>query len=114
WVADNGQKSKYQEMALINLLLSLEKDLPSDNELSKRIGKSLNKVEFGKAEKKFENAAKKYVDNFPKGEKVVDVKFKLARLYYAFNHLDEALALFKEIVEKHSNTQNAQYSANLI
>jgi TolA-binding protein len=114
WVADNGSKTKYQELAIVNMLLSLEKELPSDDEISKRLGKSLTPVEFTDAEKNFESGAKRYIGTFPRGEKVVDVKFKLGRLHYAFNHLDEALSYFWEVVKKYPKSPNALYSANLI
>ncbi len=114
WVADNGQKTKYHETAVVNLLLGLEQGLPSDDEITGRIGKSLTPVEFGAAESGFEAAADRYIKAFPRGEKVVDVKFKLGRLHYAFNHLEEALRYFREIVHKHPSSPNAIYSANLI
>lgn len=114
WVADNGAKTKYQELAIVNMLLSLEKELPSDDEISKRIGKSINPIEFTDAEKNFEAAATRYMSTFPRGDKVVDVKFKLGRLHYAFNHLDEALGYFWEVVKKYPKSPNTLYAANLI
>ncbi|MGE3974897.1 MAG: tetratricopeptide repeat protein [Bdellovibrionales bacterium] len=114
WVADNGVNTKYQEMAIVNMLLALEKELPSDDEISKRIGKSINPVEFTDAEKNFEASAKRYVNAFPKGDKVDDVKFKLGRLHYAFNHLDEALSYFWEVIKKYPKSSNTPYAANLI
>lgn len=114
WVVDNAPKSKYGENSIVNALLALEKDLPSEQELAARTGKSVEPVPFGQAETKFEASANKYVLTYPKGERVVDVKFKLGRLHYAYNHLDQALAIFQDIVQNHPKTKNALYSANLI
>ncbi|MEQ1875560.1 MAG: tetratricopeptide repeat protein, partial [Bdellovibrionia bacterium] len=114
WVVENAPKSKYGENSIVNALLALEKDLPSEQELANRTGKSVEPVPFGPAETKFEAAANKYVLTYPKGERVVDVKFKLGRLHYAYNHLDQALAIFQDIVANHPKTKNALYSANLI
>ena len=114
WVADNGRGSSHQEAAIINLLLSLERDLPSEEEITKRIGKSGNPVPFTESERQFEVAAQRYIEAFPRGEKASDVKFKLARLHYAFNHLDQAKSIFWEIVREHPKSQNALFSANLI
>jgi len=49
-----------------------------------------------------------------KGEKVVEVKFKVGRLHYAYNHFDDAIRLFKEVTIQHPRSQYAVYSANLI
>jgi cellulose synthase operon protein C len=114
WVVDNAPKTKYHENSIVNALLALEKSLPSEEDLVKRMGKSLEPVPFGNAETRFEAAATKYKDMFPKGERVVDVKFKLGRLHYAYNHHEQALAIFKDIVQQHGSTKNALYSANLI
>ncbi|HEX4923802.1 MAG TPA: tetratricopeptide repeat protein [Bdellovibrionales bacterium] len=113
WVVDNAPKSKYHENAIVNALLALEKELPSEQELQARTGKSNEPVPFGPAETRFEAAANKYVTTFPKGDRVVDVKFKLGRLHYAYNHYDQALAIFQDIVQNHSKSKNALYSANL-
>jgi len=114
WVADHGQKTKYHELAVVNMLLSLEHGLPSEEEITAKIGKSLNPVEFGEAEASFVGAADRYIKTFPKGDKVVDVKFKVGRLHYAANHLDDALKYFREITYKHPSSPNAIYAANLI
>ena len=59
----------------------------------------------------------KYV---PKGEKRVEVLYKVAQIYYQYNHLDEAIARFSEIAENHPNYEfeggirAAEVSANLV
>src|SRR5690606_11984809 len=107
-------KTKYHELAVVNMLLALEHGLPSDEKITARIGRSLNPAPFGEAEASFVAAAERYIRGFPRGDKVVDAKFKVGRLHYASNHLDEALKYFREIVFKHPTSPNAIYAANLI
>jgi cellulose synthase operon protein C len=114
WVADNGMKTKYHELAIVNLLLALEHGLPPEEEISAKLGKSLNPVPFGENEAAFVAAAERYLKTFPKGEKVVDVKFKVGRLHYASNHLDDALKYFRDVCFRHPAHPNAIYAANLI
>jgi TolA-binding protein len=114
WVADNGKGSKYYELSIVNMLLALEHGLPSEEQITAKLGKSLNPVPFNEAEASFVAAAERYISTFPKGDKVVDVKFKVGRLHYASNHLDDALKYFREVAYKYPSSPNAIYAANLI
>lgn len=114
YVADQEGKGKYYESAVLNALLSLEKTLKSDNETKQISGDTLNPIAFGEAENNFILAAERYVSIFPKGEKVPDVKFKVGRLHYGYNQLDEAMKIFRQIIVQHPKTPYAVYSANLI
>jgi cellulose synthase operon protein C len=113
-VADKEPKGKYFETSVLNALLALEKLLKSDEEIKKTVGESLEPAPFGEAENAFIAAANRYIQYVPRGERIVDVRFKIARLHYAFNRFDEAIKLFKLIVAQHPKTQYAVYSANLI
>lgn len=115
WVAENSNKeNKYVEQAVLNAVLASEKNLPTDDDVRKKSGDSLEPLPYGEAEKKFIAAAERYFKTFPKGEKVADVRFKLGRIAYTYNHFDEALVIFQDIVKKYPKTQYATYSANLI
>lgn len=54
----------------------------------------------------------KYVG--PTGDKFVEVNYKMARVYYAYNHFAEAVPVFREIVDKHPTHPVACYAANLL
>jgi len=114
YVADVDPKGKYFESAVLNTLLSLEKELRSDDDVKKMVGDSLEPVPFEEAEAEFIKAGDRYTKSFPRGEKIVDVEFKMGRLNYAYNHFEDAIAFFKRIVAEHPRTQYAVYSANLI
>lgn len=61
----------------------------------------------------FVNALKRYIKHAPEGEKIVDVKYNLARTYYDFNHLEEAKDMFKDIAYNHGEHRLAVIAANL-
>ena len=65
-------------------------------------------------------ASERYVKYVPKGEKRVEVLYKVAQIYYQYNHLDEAIARFSEIAENYptyefeGGIRAAEVSANLV
>ncbi|MBK9293171.1 MAG: tetratricopeptide repeat protein [Oligoflexia bacterium] len=114
FVAEQDKKGQYYESSVLNTLLSLEKTLKTDAQIKQIAGDNLKQIEFDEAEKNFEIASEQYIKTFPRGEKLADVKFKVARLYYSYNQLDEAMRRFRDIIAQHSKTPYAVYSANLI
>jgi len=114
WVAENSPNNKYAAKAGQNILLSIEKALPKDEEIRKTVGDSTTPIAFDPRVERFLKSAKWYLDKFPKSEKNAEIKFRMARLYYQTNHFDEAEALFREITQQHSNTKFSNYSANLL
>lgn len=60
------------------------------------------------------DACKRYVDYVGvKGDKIVEIQYKMARIYYTYNHFDKAAPIFDEIVTQHPKSPVACYSANL-
>lgn len=114
WVIQNAPTSQYNGPATLNVILATEKSLPSEKELEKIRGQSLDPFPFNKEEQDFAAAAENYSTKFPKAEKALDIKFKLGRLYYSHNYFDQALGIFKSIVKEHPRTDFGKYSANLI
>jgi TolA-binding protein len=114
WVIQNAPGSQYSGPSALNVILATEKALPSDKELEKIRGQSLEPFMFSKEEQDFVTAAESYTQKFPKAEKVLDIRFKVGRLYYAHNYFDQALVIFKDIVNKNPKSEFAAYSANLI
>lgn len=112
WVTENAPKSAYYDKALLNALLALEKRLPTYDKIKKVVGDSTQPVEFDTTIKNFEQAAIKYLDAKPKGENVVNVKYRLGTLYYYFNQFDPAIRIFNDIIKNHSKSEFAKHSAN--
>ena len=50
----------------------------------------------------------------PKDSELVGMKFMKANVYRRYNHFDEAMPIFIDIVTHHKEHETAQYSANLI
>ncbi len=114
WIVDNAPQSKFYGKAAQNLLLAVERSIPTDQEMQKRIGNSLDSVSLEPKVERFIKAGQWYVEKFPNSEKTAEIKFRIGRLYYQSNHFDEATQSFRDIVQKHSSTKYAEYSANLL
>jgi tetratricopeptide (TPR) repeat protein len=69
--------------------------------------------EIPELHKKLINACKRYVELLPDGERIVDVKYTIARTYYDHNHLEKSGEMFKNIAYNHSDHRLAVIAANL-
>lgn len=114
WVIQNAPGTQYYELSMVNVILSLEKKLPSEKEIEKIRGDSLEPFAFNPDEQEFVSTSEMYTSKFPKAEKALDIRFKTGRIYYTHNYFDQALAIFREIVSQHPKSPVASYSANLI
>lgn len=114
WVADKDPKGPYREKAIINTLLALEKDLPSAKDIDAKRGNSLEKMPLDPPVARFEKAALRYIEVFPKGDKTSDIMRRLGVLYYSYNHFDEAIDLFEKVIRENPKSQNAEIAGNLI
>src|SRR5207302_5380927 len=65
-------------------------------------------------QKKMIGAFDTYIKYVPDAPELVTIKYRKARIYYEYNHFDEAIKLFQDIVDKHSKDELAVYSANLM
>jgi tetratricopeptide (TPR) repeat protein len=50
----------------------------------------------------------------PKDDELVGMKFLKANIYRRYNHFDEAIPIFMDILEHHKTHETAEYSANLL
>lgn len=114
WVVDNSPNSKFYGKAAQNLILAMERSIPSDQELQRRVGNSIDPIPLEPKVEKFISVGKWYVEKFPDTDKAVEIKFRMGRLYYQSNHFDEATKLFREIAQQHPKSKYAEYSANLL
>ena len=65
-------------------------------------------------QKKMIGAFDTYIKYVPDAPELVTIKYRKARIYYEYNHFDEAAKLFEDIVNKHPKHELAVYSANLL
>jgi len=60
-------------------------------------------------------ACKRYIDYVgSEGEKIVEIRYKMARIYYTYNHFEQAAPAFNDIVTNHPTNSVACYAANLV
>lgn len=114
WVAQNGVGSKYYDKAFVNLLLSLEKTLPSDEAMSQRVGKSTEPVEIDKRVVAFIAAAEDFINKNPNDARASEIKFRIGRLYYLSNHFDKAETWFMRVITEHPKSKQTEFAANLL
>jgi cellulose synthase operon protein C len=114
FVVDKGGESKYRNQAAANILVSVEKSLPSDEVITKKVGETLSPVALGSSIENYILQAQWYVKNFPSDKKVAETQFRIGRLYYQHNHFEKAIPYFRTVVKDHSQTKFAEYSANLL
>lgn len=114
WVVDNAPSSKFGAKAGENMVLALEKNVPKDEEIVERVGKTVDPVPLDPKVEKFVQAGAWYVQKFPNTEKTPEIRFRIARLLYQHNQFDRAEPAFKEIIQKYPKTKYAEYSANLL
>jgi len=55
----------------------------------------------------------KYIKD-PKDDELVSMKFLKARMYRSYNHLDEAIPIFEDIIKNSPQDETALYSANMV
>ncbi|RYZ73619.1 MAG: tetratricopeptide repeat protein, partial [Proteobacteria bacterium] len=114
WVAEKDEKGTYRERAVVNALLALEKDLPTTATIDAKRGKSVEAIPLDPQVVRFEKAAIKYADAFPKSEKASDILRRLGVLYYGYNQFDKAVDVFERILKDYPKSQNAEIAGNLI
>ena len=114
WVAENAPTSKFGPKASQNVLLAIEKALPKDEELLKRVGDSIEPIPMDPRVEKFIKSAMWYTQKYPTSDKDAEIKFRVGRLYYQTNNFGPAEKFFKEIVQKYPKTKYSEYSANLL
>ena len=114
YVSEKDPKGPYAEKAVVNALLALEKNLPSNAEIDKKRGKSVDPMPLDPQVEMFEKAALRYISMFPKGQKTPDIERRLGVLYYSYNQFDKAIPLFDKLVRENPKSENGEVAGNLI
>src|SRR5262249_34316174 len=55
-----------------------------------------------------------YIKYVPDAPELCTIKYRKARIYYEYNHIDEAIPLFRNVVDTCKTSDLAIYSANLL
>ena len=113
-VINGFPNNQYLEKSAQNVLLALEQILPTDDELQKQTGNSLEPITLDSKTSQFISSADWYLKKFPAASRAPEIRFRMGRLNYLTNNFDAAEKRFKEVVELHPKTKFSEYSANLL
>ena len=75
--------------------------------------KGNKKVKLSAIYQKLIDACLTYIKYRPHGDDIVEIRYKMARIYYLFNHFERAAPAFNELVKNHPENEVACYAANL-
>lgn len=112
-------KDKVTDDSVYAALLALDR-LTAKNEKLERFSKeeqknvSLTPDEIPNEELKFIEVGEFYIKEYPKGERIVDVRFRIASIYYRYHHFDKAQALFRDIALTHPTHRSAPTAAHIV
>lgn len=81
---------------------------------AKEDDKKFEKIELPAAQNKMIEAYDTYIKYVPDSPDLVKIKYRKARVYYEYNHFEEAAKYFAEVVNSHADDELAIYSANLL
>lgn len=111
-------KDKVADESAYNALLAIDR-LTAKNDKIERYTKDEQKKidtepkEIPADEKRFIEVGEFYIREYPQGQRIVDVRFRIAAIYYRYHHFDRSLELFKDIALKHPKHRGATTAANI-
>lgn len=106
--------SKYADKANLNAILAIEKVLPSQDDIKKKVGDSVEVLPLNDSEKKFIALSQEYLADPKNKESRLEINYKMASILYSHNYLDDAEKAFKTVIQQYPKTQYAEYATNLI
>ncbi len=118
-VVEMDPKGKYVQDAAYAAVLSWKNALNIDDQGSgpdkeKQDGKEFKPLPIPDYQKKMIAAFDTYIKYVPNSKELVNIKYRKARVYYEYNHFDDAVKYFRDVVENHTDHELAIYSANLM
>ncbi len=115
---------KYFGNSAYNAILAWTEVVKADEASGKikpeAITDSTKKLTIPASKQNLLDACNNYLKYIEKGEKKVEIAYKAARIYYDYNHLDEAVARLSEIALKHpeykfeDGSKAGEVAANLV
>ncbi|MBN2361419.1 MAG: tetratricopeptide repeat protein [Deltaproteobacteria bacterium] len=124
-VRDSAAGAKYKTDAALNVVFSLDEEIKRLEKAGKlETRKVLTGAERGdqlpkpepipELRKRLADACDAFVAVAPKHERVAEISYKAAEIYYLFHHYEVAKTRFERIIEQFPTTDVAKYAANLI
>jgi tetratricopeptide (TPR) repeat protein len=120
----DAKPGKYMVNAAYNAILAWDevvKAAIAKNEIKQPTITDPNvKLDIPPQKKSLLDACERYLKYIEKGEKRVEIQYKAAKIYYDYNHLDEAVARFADIALKYpeykfeDGSRAGEVAANLV
>ncbi len=109
-------KGKYVKDAAYAAVLAWKNALNIDDsgEMPDKDKKDMKPRQIPTGQQKMIAAFDTYIKYVPDAPELVKIKYRKARIFYDYNHFEDAVKLFRDIVDKHVNDELAIYSANLL
>ncbi|NBX76964.1 MAG: hypothetical protein EBQ92_10455 [Proteobacteria bacterium] len=112
-------KDKLSEESLYNALLSVEHLTSKNSKITKYTKEEAKKLDatpkdLTEPEEKFIEVAKMYSQEYPQGQHVADVTFRVGAIYYQKNHFEQANEVFLGIVKNNPKHRTAATAAHLV
>ncbi len=112
-------KDKMTDEAVYNALLALDELTAKVDKIVRYTEEEQKKIDLSprdipKGEERFIEIAQLYMQEYPKGSRIVDVQFRIAAIYYRYHHFDKALGLFKKIAQDHPKHRSGVTSAYIV
>jgi TolA-binding protein len=116
--AKTAPKDKLSEEAAYNALLAVDKLSAKSTKLERYTKEEQKKIDttpkdIPEGEEKFIEVGEFYLKEYPQGAKAVDVKFRVAGIYYTYHHFDRALETYKGIALSHPSHRSATTAAHI-
>jgi len=117
--AQTPPKDKIADESAYAALLALDRLTAKNDKLERYSEKeqknvSLTPEPIPANEKRFIEVAEFYLREYPQGQRIVDVRFRIAAIYYRYHHFDKSQELFKEIAMKHPKHRSATTAAHIV
>jgi TolA-binding protein len=123
-VVEMNPKGKYVKESAYAAVLAWKNALNVDDQGMGADAKTIQEKFKGKSkyeemtipeyQRKMISAFDTYIKYVPDAPELVVIKYRKARIFYEYNHFNEASKLFQDIVEKHPQHELSVYSANLL
>jgi tetratricopeptide (TPR) repeat protein len=109
-------KDKLNDEAVYNALLALDELTAKVDKIERYTEEQQKKVDLTprdipEGEQRFIEIAQYYLQEYPKGARVVDVQYRIAAIYYRYHHFDKAVALFQKIALEHPKHRSGTTAA---
>ncbi len=102
------------EAAAEEAVRSYEEYIASSERKKNRRARGIEPRPIPQVKKELVAACGRYIELVGgKGDKIVPIRYKVARVYYTYNHFDKAAPAFDDIVKNHPRSDVACYAANL-